>query len=64
MSTLTTFEVHGMADKLATHLRIRKVYATVAGDRRNGYQILVNEKDLGTANEAMTAWLSTPEVKQ
>lgn len=63
MSTLTTFEVHGMADKLAAQLRNKKLYATVAGCRRSGYQILVNDKDLGPANQVMTAWLSTPEAK-
>ena len=63
MKTAATFQTYDAAANFAQRLFARGLYQAVAGSKAHGYQVLVNEKDLGAANEELTAHQNTPEVK-
>jgi hypothetical protein len=62
MKNLATFEALEQASQLGAALRAQNLYSTVFGNRNDGYSVLVNDQDLGTANEVLTFWLGAPEV--
>lgn len=64
MKNLATFETHDRAQALSARLRDAKFYSAVFGNHREGYTVPVNEQDLGTANEVLMAWLTSPEVSK
>jgi hypothetical protein len=62
MKTAATFPTHDLALRGLAAMNLRQIYGTITGTRTRGYELLVNEKDLGTANELLTAWPIPPEV--
>jgi hypothetical protein len=62
MKAASTFPTHDQALRGLWALQLRQIYGTIAGTKQRGYELLVNEKDLGTAHEALKAYKFSPEV--
>jgi hypothetical protein len=64
MKSAATFPTHDRAKQAMNALNLRRVYSCISGCKSRGYDVLVNEQQLGTANEVLTALRLSPEVEQ